>query len=1465
MKFNHKTLNAISALRRFARVVLSQAQPSKSKSLFVSALAALFCVVAVGGATAADGNNRTVTYKVVFGKDTVKTVTVTATIGSVAQVPDNLKVGDFASFDYSPANIDSTTHEVVATMAWSQNAPIQFSNDGEQTHYYSLHITNANTTAYFNYDQEQTPNIKCASAANGDNGQWAFYGNPYSVIVKNKAAGNDMQLASQRTNNNPANDGREVKAVLTHDFKTYPDSVWRIYPATQAMNGTRVTGDGFYLENTDGHRLNIRNQGGNSTYYLAYWTKGYDQGSAFLPVQIAVKPDVASPTLKDGVYRISTGTGANTRWASVKTVGNTKSLYAETEKPDTTTWHGLFLIRKTGDNTYSIQDLESGLYLNKQSQTMTAVPTGNSAYNFTLKVDGDVDSTNGYWWNIYNDAADNADRTAAWEADPSGAVYVWRVPTGKTAGASDWKIEQDTTYTTEKISNRLSYFTGITNPQAGGVYRIVSAYYSGRAIYDNYMGGNEVTTNSEDADNLYQLWHVKQAANDRIILQNVITGKYMHAVSTSSYYQMRDSAQATPFKLQSGKSDAYTTYYFLKEWGNNNEMHCASSQGYNIVTWHSNADASRWYFKRATVDSAAVAKERANYLTRTDMRDNVAKYSQLISKYFSDNACTKLKDEYKNLSDEAIKADMAKDSLPQTLQDIVLKIKDNKWETYNSGRNWEQFFRIADYIPYTDTDGYKWSSQMGIGYLWGNQTGPSGIATNDGESYLYIFVDSIPAGSSIRAELIGLQSGQGSLTTLHKGLNTILTNGQNNVNIRYWADTSNGGKYDNNGKLLSDFPNVKIHIEGGFVNGMFDLARNMTDSMYNDMYNDGLITKAQAFDSKGFNCAQHWRSQDVRNFKQPGKDGSMVGVVKCFDDLIKSENELEGFVNDDYAKGRFNGLLQMIACSYNYMFATTGGCYVNWNNGNMRTFLHFDNPNQRGDSFWGVAHEFGHNHQNFINLPSSTEESNNLFTLVAQFELTPFTSRYAPDATVANEANFLNNERNWWNQSTGQFPEMLFKLYLFYHAAGNDTCFYPKVFHLLRSKYNIQHQGTNINGRNGYLNLAVACCEAAGENLEDFFRVFGMFNFTGNQTLNDYYSANVVVTQEDIDWALSEMRKYPKKGGAANALFACDDISTTPAIYPGNHGENRSYYPGGNFGRNGNEMGNWDSFKPTVAGYGTAKITNTTTDSNGNVTITTSTTGKVGGYKVYDFNGKLIWIANTRTFTIPKSVIDKAGSMDSVFICVSTTKGTEDAVGHVNVSIDSTGYATLYYGDRHLMVPQGVSAYTYKTTDNRLVVDHAYEAGDTIPSKTGVVLKARTGRYAFELADTFKVKSDENLLLGSDTLALTVNKANADDGFFYMLAHAADSDSVGFYYANENGAQFYNPGHEAYLVLQNKGADYYLFKLLDSGTATGIGRMLRSDDSDANAPIYNLQGIRIIGKPVKPGIYVQNGKKFVVK
>ena len=292
------------------------------------------------------------------------------------------------------------------------------------------------------------------------------------------------------------------------------------------------------------------------------------------------------------------------------------------------------------------------------------------------------------------------------------------------------------------------------------------------------------------------------------------------------------------------------------------------------------------------------------------------------------------------------------------------------------------------------------------------------------------------------------------------------------------------------------------------------------------------------------------------------------------------------------------------------------------------------------------------------------------------------------------------------------------------------------------------------------------------------------------------------------------------------------------------------------------------------------------------------------GNKNYDLNGsstepasdnlKYHWnisISSTSSATIENCNFDryiKYNSSANMFraytsgqTAVSLYKEIEEpVVEEITVSIGTTGYATLYYSDKNLTVPEGVEAYTYTIIDGELMESWLYEADEVIPQGTAVILKdlvtLKEGEtshdYAFTVTTTEGDVDDDNLLMGFDDDAQTVGPDGATEGYkFYMLSldKNSTSGSVGFYYAKNcpHGEAFTSKGHKAYLpvdVTAASGKSFFLFGDAQSGT-TDIDNVQSSKFKAESADIYDLSGRKMGGGKLQPGIYIKNGRKVVVK
>lgn len=201
----------------------------------------------------------------------------------------------------------------------------------------------------------------------------------------------------------------------------------------------------------------------------------------------------------------------------------------------------------------------------------------------------------------------------------------------------------------------------------------------------------------------------------------------------------------------------------------------------------------------------------------------------------------------------------------------------------------------------------------------------------------------------------------------------------------------------------------------------------------------------------------------------------------------------------------------------------------------------------------------------------------------------------------------------------------------------------------------------------------------------------------------------------------------------------------------------------------------------------------------------------------------------------------------------------------IKLQIGAAKYSTLYYSDKNLVVPDEVEAYTFNCNNDGLQIGKTYKAMDIIPKGTAVVLHGQ-GSYDFLETVATGVTDPDNVLNGTDNNEI-ISDDNNDNYLYYMLSLNSSNDlnSVGFYWGTEEGRPFTNNAHKAYLkipksdTLQAKSS--FLFSDIETET-TAISRPIANDVTDTY--YYTIQGNKI-SCPTNKGIYIRNGKKFVIK
>lgn len=873
--------------------------------------------------------------------------------------------------------------------------------------------------------------------------------------------------------------------------------------------------------------------------------------------------------------------------------------------------------------------------------------------------------------------------------------------------------------------------------------------------------------------------------------------------------------------------------------------------------------------------------------------DPAATVNNLRENFFDDAACTQLKAEYLAMSDEELTKAFIDGGMPQFMVDIALKLKNDNWAPY------EKEFRIHSYKPYSDANYWNEKMKSSGGSYMGN---PTGIYSGSLET-LYVFVDSdIPddatlyiAGCIDRTLISNAKTGK----ALTKGLNII--DGLKNAlyYILYTADTKSMTK------TLDEWPEIKIHIQGGNVNGYYDVAR-ASDKEYVELLN---AASHKFFTIKSKHALFNFETSAYKEIWPNTIDRS----IQWFDSLTVWQQSLMGY-RAEVANGQRNHAPyyltggEAIAPIYynNPNFAIQGyendGGYAN--SSAYRTMYNsvecirnsFDVSLKDMDE-WCAGHECGHNNQATINLEGGAEVSNNFFSNTCLYFFGRKTSGGDPLST--HVADYISNTP--FPLRGGGF-RMYYQLFLYYHQAQKNTSFFPDLFKALREDPLKIYNPNSSNGYNSTLKFVRKACEVAQEDLTDFFKVWGFFEPMTNYKINLYGSYTITISSTNINRTLKEISNYPRKN--REILFVEDRVDHVPTN--GLFSEPGQIRLQSNLVGKCGDLGQFtdylpDSIKPSSYTY-------TQSDSLYNM----KGSGGVG-FIMLDNDSNLVYAANTLSFHIPSSItteftiysIDADGTLHEVekagdgteYVTLTKVATLADSLSSTAIKAVISGpmngtdfkYLRQLVNEGNLMsidladvaIKSGGKAYyeSYTSPVNTIGTKLFYEC----TKLTSIVLPksiTRINSNAFARSGLTGIFIPHNVtsVLGDafaycnnlETVVIGSKVSNLAQGVFYQspvkdaYVYAATPPTVSSYlFSSKPVIHVYASSLAAYKA--SAWAQYgTIVGDLDSFTAIEAPVVNEDNTDETDVPIYDLNGRTV--KELQPGkIYVRKGKKFIAK
>ena len=969
----------------------------------------------------------------------------------------------------------------------------------------------------------------------------------------------------------------------------------------------------------------------------------------------------------------------------------------------------------------------------------------------------------------------------------------------------------------------------------GGIYNFKNASATGQSMtITEYSYLIVATTNLEDE---MQLWEADEVSTGVFTLRNLSNGKYLKSPN-SSYNAYWTTVATVDDNCKFSCTAVGDGTYTMRATNSANNYHYLYYGSGKIQCWTADVKASRWYIT-----------EKVTY--------NDADVPGALSNLFSDAACTQLKKSFAN--EAAIEADADYKKLPTELRNMVKKVYSNTWteNNYDGGKlawdsDYAKKYRVQWYEPYNE----KMSAATALGINWHtNMNNPTGIFANNGDK-LYVMVDgTIKEGATLYIESY---TGHGKLVDNYKngqqlqpGLNIIsCTADGSNYCINYIVETfdTSDGKRGNQAKArrLSEYDDLKIHIEGGYINGYYN---KMGDDLYTPDKNvdwDYIAARATQTDVTilGEYIVLQFPLNDADTEGNYGLNHYLTGkniiedVIDEWDKVMIWERLLLGVLDKEttaaeakqspysvtqskdvfeYTGDDTDGFQSGYGDYYNvhglsfgvggsaYMYGSGDHCGYHYNT--MESII--QEILTSSGSHWGPGHEIGHQHQALLTVNGLTEVTNNLFANVVLWYFGETTSRYnGTEGALSNVLAQFNAEgtdffsNNIWGQTI-----MYYKLFLYYHVLGHNPKFYPRLFEMLRQ--DPMSTGYNQDGSKCLMHFYKKCCLAAGEDLTEFFRAHGFFEVMDNRLVGDYSNSVYNLTQAQIDAAIKEVKNLGYEENIA-VLFVTDATSDEVTSHKGG-----TLTP---FGSVCGELGSYANFNDNYAQDYTYSISGTTVTMSGNGGV---------GFAIFNKNGELIGFSDKKEFELSLDAVEAILNGEATFVSVNG-----DASTTVATSIDDEAQRNKSLLGELIEQVQGIVAFE-DATGKKV----GYYKNSSLVTLKEALATAQTvynnGESANYLAVFNALKSAYNEFNAADYTTIPMTAGT------FLLKNCSNNQHL--YVNNKDSLALTNTAeanleNTAKWVFEKTGSGKYYIKNLSTGNYIGA---LAKDD---NVPVLNTTG-----------------------
>lgn len=206
----------------------------------------------------------------------------------------------------------------------------------------------------------------------------------------------------------------------------------------------------------------------------------------------------------------------------------------------------------------------------------------------------------------------------------------------------------------------------------------------------------------------------------------------------------------------------------------------------------------------------------------------------------------------------------------------------------------------------------------------------------------------------------------------------------------------------------------------------------------------------------------------------------------------------------------------------------------------------------------------------------------------------------------------------------------------------------------------------------------------------------------------------------------------------------------------------------------------------------------------------------------------------------------------------------------IQISDKTDGFATFYNKDFIYSMPEGLEGFAVEDPNEgntTITTTLAYSASHAVPKKMALLIHGAAGTHRAPIMyNNLIAYTATNYLEGARDENDNTSSAQSGSVEYFKLGLGASQNRVGFYWGADNGGPFkLTKAHTAYLALPTTNGTSYANGLsLHYNETTGLQILPKISSPDFAKGLFDLSGRRLRQAP-RPGIYIQDGKKIILK